>query len=116
MVEAAVVLPVLCLVLFAIVQLGMTFNNYLTLTDAVRAGARRAAVSRQAADPVGATVSQVQTAASDLSPSSLTVSVTSTWTPGADVTVKATYPYSISLMGLVIQSGLLSSSTTERVE
>ena len=33
-----------------------------------------------------------------------------------NVIVTATYPYTISLMGLVIQSGRLSSKTTERVE
>ena len=116
MVEAAIVLPILCMVLFAIVQFGITFNNYLTLTDSVRAGARRAAVSREASDPVGTAVSEVRASASDLNQSNLTVSVTSNWTPGADVTVTAKYPYSISLMGIVIQSGQLSSSTTERVE
>lgn len=66
MVEATIALPVFCTVLFAIKQFGITFNNYLTLTDAARAGARRAAVSREAASPVAATVSQVRSAASDL--------------------------------------------------
>ncbi|MGC9975040.1 MAG: TadE/TadG family type IV pilus assembly protein [Gaiellaceae bacterium] len=116
MVEAAVVLPLLCLVIFAIVQFGITFNNYLTLTDSARAGAREAAVSREASDPVAATVSAVRSSASDLNQSNLTVSVTSAWTPGSDVTVTAKYPYSISLMGIVIQSGQLASTTTERVE
>jgi Flp pilus assembly protein TadG len=116
MVEAAIVLPIMCLVLFAIVQFGITFNNYLTLTDAARAGARRAAVSREASNPVGAAISQVRASASDLNQSNLQVSVTSSWTPGSDVTVTATYPYSINLMGIVVRSGRLSSSTTERVE
>jgi hypothetical protein len=35
---------------------------------------------------------------------------------GADVTVTATYPYKISLLGLVVKTGRLSSTTTERVE
>ncbi len=77
MVEAAIVIPILCMVLFAIVQFGITFNNYLTLTDSVRAGAREASVSREASDPVGATVSAVRSSASDLNQSNLTVSVTS---------------------------------------
>ena len=47
MVEFAIVLPVLCLLLFGAIQFGILFNNYVTLTDAVRAGARKAAVSRQ---------------------------------------------------------------------
>jgi hypothetical protein len=32
------------------------------------------------------------------------------------VTVTATYPYRISLLGLVVKSGNLRSTTTERVE
>jgi hypothetical protein len=44
------------------------------------------------------------------------VAVTSSWAPGEDVTVTATYPYSIDLLGLVVKSGFLSSTTTERVE
>ena len=38
------------------------------------------------------------------------------WVHGGDVTVTATYPYSISLLGIVVASGNLSSSTTERIE
>jgi hypothetical protein len=44
------------------------------------------------------------------------VTVTSTWQPASDVTVTATYPYQISLLGIVVKSGDLSSTTTERVE
>ncbi|MGZ4358252.1 MAG: TadE/TadG family type IV pilus assembly protein [Gaiellaceae bacterium] len=116
MTEMAIVLPVLCLILFAIVQLGIVFNNYVTLTDAVRAGARKAAVSRQASDPVGLSVAQVRSSAADLQQGDLSVTVTSPWTPGSDVTVSASYPYSINLLGLVVQSGRISSATTERVE
>jgi Flp pilus assembly protein TadG len=116
MVETAIVLPILCIVLFAIVQFGFAFNNYLALTDAVRAGARKAAVSRHATDPVGVTVTQVRSSASDLNQTDLTISVTSPWTPGSDVTVTARYPYAINLMGIVVRSGQLSSTTTERVE
>ena len=38
------------------------------------------------------------------------------WVHGGDVTVQATYPYSISLLGVVVASGDLTSTTTERVE
>ena len=51
MTEFALVLPVLALLLFGVIQFGILFNNYVTLTDAVRSGARKAAVSRQASDP-----------------------------------------------------------------
>ena len=46
MVEFAIVLPILLVLVFGIIQFGIVFNHYLTLTDAVRAGARQAAVSR----------------------------------------------------------------------
>jgi len=116
MAEFAIVLPVLMLVVFAVIQFGILFNNFVALTDAVRAGARTAAVSRTAADPVGAVVQRVQSATGDLNQSNLTVTVTSGWQHGDDVTVAATYPYSINLFGLVVQAGNLKSSTTERVE
>jgi Flp pilus assembly protein TadG len=116
MTEFALVLPILALLLFAVIQFGIVFNNYVTLTDATRAGARRAAVSRQSADPVGSTTTATRASAKDLNQGTLNVSVTSTWQPEADVSVTATYPYSISLLGMVVKSGRLSTTTTERVE
>ena len=116
MAEFAIVLPVLCVLLFGIIQLGIVFNNYVTLTDAVRAGARTAAVSRNDADPTGATTTAVRASAADLNQSNLGVTVTSGWTAGTPVTVTATYPYSVSLLGWVVASGNLISKTTERVE
>ena len=116
MTEFAIVLPILVVLLFGIVQFGILFNNYVTLTDAARAGARAAAVSRQAADPVGAATAAVQSSASDLNQTNLGVNISSTWAPTAPVTVTATYPYSISLLGWVISSGTLTTKSTEAVE
>ena len=115
MVEFILVLPVLLIVLFGIVQFGITFKDYVTLTDAVRAGARTAAVSRNSADPTADTIARVKSA-SDLTPASVAVTVTSTWVHGDDVVVTGKYPYSISLFGVVVASGQLSTTTTERVE
>jgi Flp pilus assembly protein TadG len=117
MVEFALVIPILCLVLFAVVQFGILYNNYVTLTDATRIGARKAAVSRHEDKPVAATVAKVKAAASDLDLTKLGITVTATgWEHGEDVTVAATYPYSINLLGFVVASGNLKSETTERVE
>ena len=118
MVEFAIVLPVLCLLLFGAIQFGILFNSYVTLTDAVRAGARKAAVSRQitGTTPQQACIDQVKASASDLDVSKLSADCQSTWQPTATVTVTATYPYSISLLGLVVASGNLKSTTQERVE
>jgi Flp pilus assembly protein TadG len=116
MTEFAIVVPILCLVLFAIIQFGIVFNNYVTLTDATRAGARKAAVARRLSDPVGACLTAIRSSAKDLTQSDLSPSCSSTWQPGSDVSVTATYPYRISLLGMVVKSGRLSSTTTERVE
>lgn len=116
MTEFAIVLPVLCLLLFGVIQFGIAFNNYVTLTDGVRAGARKAAVSRFD-DPVGKGEAEVRSSARDLDQDELEVSVTSdTWARDDDVTVTARYPYSISLLGLVVADGWLESTTTERLE
>ncbi|MFL5921533.1 MAG: TadE/TadG family type IV pilus assembly protein [Gaiellaceae bacterium] len=116
MTEFALALPILALLLFAVIQFGIAFNHYVTLTDATRAGARKAAVGRQLPNPTNACVAAIRNSAQDLDQGDLTSSCSSTWQPGADVTVNATYPYEISLLGLVVKSGRLSSTTTERVE
>jgi Flp pilus assembly protein TadG len=116
MTEFALVMPILLLLLLGIIQFGIVFNNYLTLTDAVRAGARKGAVSRRTTNPTQLTTSAVQNAATDLKASDLQVTVNSTFQQGDDVTVTASYPFSISLLGMVVKSGRLHSTTTERVE
>jgi hypothetical protein len=116
MTEFAIVLPILCLLLFGVIQFGIAFHNYVTLTDAVRAGARKAAVSR-GHDPVGKGEAEVRSAARDLDQDELEVDVTSdTWARDDDVLVTARYPYEISLLGLVLKKGELESTTTERLE
>lgn len=114
--EFALVLPLLVLLLFGIIQFGITFNHYITLTDAVRAGARTAAVSRHQPDPVSVTTDKVRTAATDLDPDDLLITVESTWDAGDEVEVSASYPYEIKLLGKTIKSGRMNSTTTERVE
>jgi Flp pilus assembly protein TadG len=114
--EFALVLPMLALLLFGIIQFGIVFHQYVTLTDAVRAGGRQGAVSRDLANPTAAVTDRVRTSAANLDPGQLGISVSSTWERGEDVTVTATYPYDISLLGVVVKSGTFSATTTERVE
>jgi Flp pilus assembly protein TadG len=116
MTEFALVLPLMVVLLFGIIQFGLTFNNYISLTDAVRAGARKGAVARHLSDPVGATVDQVQKAGTDLDPADLQIDVQSSWNTGDQVKVTASYPYAIKLMGITIKAGRMNSTTTERVE
>jgi Flp pilus assembly protein TadG len=116
MVEFAVVLPLLLLVVLGIVQFGMLFNNYITLTDAVRTAARQAAVSRELPDPEAAIDARWTQATADLDESKLDYTVDSpTWSQGDDVTVTGQYDYSINILGLVLKSGTLTSKTTERL-
>jgi hypothetical protein len=115
MVEFAVVLPMLLLLLFAIIQLGIVFNHYLALTDAVRAGSRVAAVSRFETCPS----CKAETAVRDAAPAlddELDVDVESSWLPGEQVTVTGAYPYEINILGKVVASGWLTSEVKERVE
>ncbi len=43
-VEMAIILPLLIMIIFAIFQFGLLFNNYLAITHAAREGARMASV------------------------------------------------------------------------
>ena len=117
--EFALVLPIVAFLLFAVIQFGIVFNNWVQLTDATRAGARKAVVSRLAqGGPQSACINAVVASVGPNMQGEVrrTATCNSTWQPGADVTVTATYPYSISLFGLVSKSGRLSSTTTERME
>lgn len=121
MVEFALVVPLLLVLVFAVLQFGAVYNDYITLTDATRAGARTAAVSRHSATPGADAEDSVRNSAADIDEpcgggSGLCVSVASAWEHGDDVTVSATYPYDIDLLGFVVASGDLKSETTERVE
>lgn len=118
LVEFAALLPVLCLLLFGIIQFGVVFHDYLTVTDASRVGARKAAVSRHAGDTGAAAEAAALNAADGLNGPGLAADcVSSDWsTPGTDVRCTVTYPYSINVLGLVVKSGTLTSVTTERLE
>ena len=117
MVEFALVVPILCVVLFGILQFGALYNDYVTLTDATRVGARKAATARHEANPEAAAEAAARSSAQGLDPSELDITVTATaWEHGESVTVEGTYPYEIDLLGFVVASGDLTSETTERVE
>ena len=117
--EFALVLPILMMILLGILQFGVIFRDYLAVTDAVRAGARKAAVSRSTASPTTTCKDAVMKAATDLNVADkLTVDCQTPngWNPGEDVVVTASYPYEINVLGQVVKSGFFSSKTTERIE
>jgi Flp pilus assembly protein TadG len=114
--EFAIVLPLFVVLLFGIIQFGITFNNYVTLTDAARAAARKGAVSRNSSNPAGDCKAEGYAAAADLDQTKLTLNCLSSWTQGTDVEVDASYPYSINLFGIPLASGDLKTVMKERVE
>ena len=118
LVEFAALLPVLCLLLFAIIQFGVVFHDYITVTDASRVGARKAAVSRHAGDTGAAAEAAALNAATSLDDDLVTASCDSDdWDmPGEDVSCTVTYPYSIEVLGMPVVNGTLTSVTTERLE
>jgi Flp pilus assembly protein TadG len=118
MTEFAIVLPIFLLLLLGIAQLGIAFNHYIQLTDATRAGARFGAPldCSGTCDRTDKVVTKVKASAANLDTAQVNVDVTSTWQPGTDLRVCASYPYSINLIGMVVSSGNLNSCTTERVE
>jgi Flp pilus assembly protein TadG len=127
LVEFALVLPLFLLLLLGIVQFGTVFRDYIALTDATRVGARQAAVARSI-QPESARVPNIvaktEKAAVNLDKTKMVVTVepvmldgvTPGWEQAGDVTVRATYPFRISLFGQVVFGGTLKSRTTERVE
>jgi len=120
MTEFALVLPILVVFLFGIIQFGIAFNNYVTITDAARAGARKAAVSRESGDPVGDCQAAVQAATDNLDMTQPGAGIACTYdpsmTPGTQVQVTVNYPYSINLFGIPITSGTLTSVMKEKLE
>ena len=118
MVEFTLILPLLLLLILGIYQFGQTYADYIQVTNAARDGGRKALVSRS--DPSG--VADVVTTAKnatwwlDKNQTAVSVSPGQPWTTGQNVTVTVTYPYSINLLGFVVASGTLKSTTTVRME
>jgi Flp pilus assembly protein TadG len=120
MVEFALIAPILLVLILGVIQFGIVLHDYLALTDAVRVGAREAAVSRNDPTGIADVEARVRASASELDQSQLDITITpgdpGTWTPGGDVSVEASYPIDIDLLGFVVFSGDLTSKATERVE
>ena len=118
-VEFAIVLPALMALLIGILQCGIAFSHYITVTDAARAAARKAVLMRQENLTTGDITAAADAAAPNLKASQLGVSVSDAsgfQTGGSTVQVTVTYPYSINVLGWVVSSGNLTSTMSERLE
>jgi Flp pilus assembly protein TadG len=119
-VEFALVAPILIILVLGIMQFGVAFHDYVTITDAARAGARQAVIARLAGGDFTAAQQAVYNAAGGLDhpPLVVTVDDPTPLTAGSTVTVTATYPYSINipLLGLTVVSGNLTATAKEQLE
>ncbi len=119
LVEFALVAPIFFLVLFAIVDFGMAFHAWITVTNSAREGARIGAVRASAAE----IETRVRDTADSLDDANLSVTVTNAeGDPGESVVVDVSYTYSLitplgDLMGMVgggvIGDTLTLSSTAD---
>jgi Flp pilus assembly protein TadG len=129
LVEFALVLPVLLMIATAITSFGLTFYRYITLTDAVRSGARTLSLGRGLTDPCTPAINQTVNSAVDVNLSASQVKLrvngdacsngtTGTdWTQGNQATVSASIPYSLDIFGVItVKSGTLTASATDAIE
>jgi Flp pilus assembly protein TadG len=123
MVEFVLVLPIFLLLVFGIVDFGMGFNAWLTVTNSAREGARLGAVRGTNAQ----ITQRVQDTADTLDLANMTVTVTNAQgNPGESVVVDVDYDYTLitpldSVMGLVSGGSVgptikFSSSADMRLE
>ncbi|HUB14587.1 MAG TPA: TadE/TadG family type IV pilus assembly protein [Acetobacteraceae bacterium] len=130
--EFALVGPVLLGLLFGLVQFGLTFSNYIALSDGVRVGARVLAISRGSTTPwTNATLAFGQ-ATPTLPTASVTLALSVNGTAcasdgacqtaltgaaGGTASITASYPCNLTIMGINYWPGCtLSAVTTEVVE
>jgi hypothetical protein len=117
LVELVLALPPLLLLLVAVLQFGMAMNNYIEVSDAARAGARKASLSRKAPAPAAAAESAARSSADDLDQDALDVRVTGgSWRKGDPVKVQTAYPFKIDVFGLVLKEGKMTFEATARVQ
>jgi Flp pilus assembly protein TadG len=127
MVEFTLIATVLATLLLAVFQFGVAFSNYISVADAARAGARKAATDGATSTYVAATEAQGRAdAIANVEGSSghtcatdswcASISAPLNWVAGAPVAVTVTAPFNISIFGLSIASGTLSHTVTMRIE
>jgi Flp pilus assembly protein TadG len=132
-VEFALVLPILLMVVTGIWQFGVAYNHFIVLTQATTAGAQTLQSDRlsPADDPCADTYNAIVNAAPTLNPAKVSVTISmnngaaitkntcsgqqTQLAMGGPVTVQATYPYTLTVAGLSLVSGNMSSGTISEI-
>ncbi|MCH7600890.1 MAG: pilus assembly protein [Myxococcales bacterium] len=124
-VEATIVFPLMLMLIFGILEFGISFTRWNSLTNAVREGARVGVVFRTPCD-IGTIRTLVETTVADfadssgIDPASITTDVTGACGgTGSQLTVTSTVPYTyVAVAGLAgfAPSTNLSARTVMRNE
>jgi Flp pilus assembly protein TadG len=133
-VEFVLVLNILLLLIVGVWQMGVAFSNYIDVSDAARAAARKASSygagttfkqGDQDAAFAQATEAALSSAGCNIPcpspPIGMTVNLVAGsglngYIAGNDITATVQAPFSISILGVTLYSGQLTSSTTMRIE
>jgi Flp pilus assembly protein TadG len=121
-VELALFLPVLLTILYVVIQFGEVYLQYQEVSAATSEGARTASRLASTAEPTrtNTIVDAVKSGTSvsnngEFNGGNLTVAVTSGWVPGGTVTVTAGYDANVTILGITLFSGKLTTKRTARV-
>lgn len=112
-VELALCLPVVCLLLLLVLQVGLVVRDQVLATHAAREAARVAAVDARSGSPREAAL-----AAGPLDPARLSVSVDGRAGAGSRVRVEVVYrsPTDVPLVGALLGDVAVHADVTMRVE
>ncbi len=108
LVELSILIPVLLLITFGVLDMGRLFHTSITITNAVREGARYGTFDpSDVAGIINATYAEAQSSGIDLSSSTITVSCPEGCGSGLSVRVTINYPFQF-IMGLVFPDSNLA--------
>lgn len=118
-VEFALVLPFLVFLIMGIIQFGRAWQNYITITDAARVGAREGAV--HTATACSSATDKINSLGVIPAGSSVTCSTPGGLVTGQPLNVQITYSFTIGLPGYfgipaLNQTFTLVSNAQERLE
>jgi Flp pilus assembly protein TadG len=128
LVEFALVLPILLMIATAITSFGLTFYQYITLTDAVRAGARTLSLGRGLSDACTPAITETENSAIDVTLKNVNVIVNGNvnscngqdgtdWLQGHQATVTASITYNLTIFGVItVKNGTLTAQATDAIE
>jgi Flp pilus assembly protein TadG len=134
LVEFALVLPILLMVATAITSFGLVFYHYITIEDAVRSGARTLSLGRGNSapspnDPCSEAITETFNSAVDAGLTKgnihpivggvpMTTCSGASWVQGNQVTVTATVPCTINIVGLNLScpGGAITAQATDAIE